>query len=324
VIGAGLAGIACARRLRDAGIHVRLFESQRSPGGRLATRRFAVAGFDHGAQFMTAKDADFRSLLESAQAAGAAGRWRPDWPGADGERELWVGTPAMNSLPRFLAEDLDIEYGARILRLERSQGRWALLDDRGSAHADYDAVVLAVPAPAAAMLAGACTALAARAKTVPIAPCWTALVAFDSPLDGVPDAGFPGDPLLGWFARNGSKSGREARDSWVLHATGDWSRAQFDQPSQNVQRALLDRFSECVGRALPRARLSDGHRWRHARVEFPLQEPFLLDLESGIGFCGDWCLGARAEAAWLSGNALGAALSEARQAMGSGKIRGSR
>jgi predicted NAD/FAD-dependent oxidoreductase len=324
VVGAGLAGIACARRLRDAGLHVRIFESQRSPGGRLATRRFAVASFDHGAQYLTATDAKFRSLLESAQSAGAAVRWRPDWPGGDRGRDLWVGSPAMNSLPRFLARDLEVEYGARILRLERSQGNWALLDDRGSAHTDFSAVVLAIPAPAAAALAGTCTALAARAESVPMAPCWAALVAFDSPLDGVPDAGFPGDALLGWFARNGSKPGRETADSWVLHATGDWSRAEFDQPARNVQRALLDRFSECVGRALPRTLLSDGHRWRQARVEVPLEEPFLLDLEAGIGFCGDWCLDARAEAAWLSGNALGAALSEARHAISSGKIRGSR
>ena len=47
----------------------------------------------------------------------------------------------------------------------------------------------------------------------------------------------------------------------------------------------------------------------------------LLDLESGIGFCGDWCLDARAEAAWLSGRALGSALAEARGGIGSGKMR---
>jgi predicted NAD/FAD-dependent oxidoreductase len=229
----------------------------------------------------------------------------------------------MNSLPRFLAQGLEIEYGARILRLERDRGAWALMDDRGSAHADFSAVVLAVPAPSAAALAGTRTALAARARMVSMTPCWAALVAFELPLDGVPDAAFPGDPMLGWFARNGSKPGRDAPDSWVLHASAGWSRVEFDQPAQDVQGALLDRFSERIGRPLPRAFVTDGHRWRHARVETPLGEPFLLDIEAGIGFCGDWCLEARAEAAWLSGDALGAALSEARHAIGSGKMRGS-
>jgi len=230
----------------------------------------------------------------------------------------------MNSLPRYLARDLDVEYGARIIRLERGRSGWILVDDRGAAHMDFSAVALSLPAPAAAALAGARTPLGARVKSVPMAPCWTALVAFDAPFDGVPDADFSDDPVLDWFARDGSKAGRNARDSWVLHASADWSRIEFDRPAALVQRALLDRFSERIGRSLPRTLVSDGHRWRHARVEVPLGEPFLLDRESGIGFCGDWCLDARAEAAWLSGNALGLALSEARLATSSGKIRGSR
>src|SRR5262245_63774236 len=103
VLGAGLAGIACARALREAGVHARVFEAQRAPGGRLATRRFAVASFDHGAQYLTAADAEFRALLERAAAAGAAGRWEPEWPQRDARGELWVGVPAMNALPRHLA-----------------------------------------------------------------------------------------------------------------------------------------------------------------------------------------------------------------------------
>jgi predicted NAD/FAD-dependent oxidoreductase len=221
VVGAGLAGIACARRLSEAGLEVRVFESQRAPGGRLATRQFSVASFDHGAQYLTATDEKFHALLESAQVAGAAAVWRPDWHGRDQGRELWVGQPAMSSLPRFLAQDLDVEYGARILRLERGGGGWALMDDRGSAHTDFSAVVLAIPAPAAAALAVTRTPLAARVKMVPMAPCWAALVAFESPLDDGPYAGFPDDPLLGWFAHNGSKPGRETPDSWVLYATAD-------------------------------------------------------------------------------------------------------
>lgn len=324
VVGAGLAGIACARALAEAGVAVRVFEAQRAPGGRLATRRFAAASFDHGAQYLTADDPDFRRLLEQAAAAGAAGNWRPAWPQRDGSIALWVGLPSMAALPRLLAADLDVEYGARILRIERARAGWALLDDRGSAHADFSAVAIALPAPAAAALAAGSTPLAVRVRMVPMAPCWAAMVAFDAPLAGVPDAGFAGDPVLAWYARNSSKPGREPRDAWVLHAAADWSRVEFDQPPHNVQRALLDRFSEVVGRALPRALVADVHRWRHARVEAPLGEAFLLDREACVGFCGDWCLEARAEAAWRSGRALGEALAQAQGNAASGKIRGSR
>jgi hypothetical protein len=157
-----------------------------------------------------------------------------------------------------------------------------------------------------------------------MAPCWTTLVAFDAQLPGVPDAGCTGDAVLAWYARNSSKPGREARESFVLQATPEWSRAGFDQGAHTVQRALLDRFSEQIGRALPRVLIADTHRWRHARVEVPLGETCLYDADCGIGFCGDWCLDARAEAAWISGRALGAALAAARAVTASGNIRTSR
>lgn len=324
MIGAGLAGLACARRLRAAGVHARLFEAQRAPGGRLATRRFATASFDHGAQYLTAADAEFRRLLADASRAGAAERWQPDWPGRDREGDLWIGLPAMNALPRFLAQDLDVEYGARVLSIERGRRGWSLLDDRGCAHAGYTAVALALPAPAAAVLAGPHTLAAARARAVPMAPCWAALVAFGAPLPGVPDAASTGDGMLAWYARNSSKPGRDGHEAFVLHASADWSRVEFDQPAHAVERALLDRFSELTGQAMPRALVADAHRWRHARVEVPLGEDYLLDGDAGIGFCGDWCIAPRAEAAWISGRALGAALAAARELTASGKIRGRR
>ena len=322
VIGAGLAGIACARRLCAAGWQLRVFECQRAPGGRIATRRFEAAAFDHGAQYFCVREPSFRALIEAAHAAGAAERWRPRWPGGDQERgELWVGAPGMSALPRFLCQDLDIEYGARITRLERARTGWTLVDDRGAAHPDFGFVVLALPAPEAAVLAGGHTALTDRLRAVPMAPCLAAMVAFAGTLGDVPDAGFTDDEVLPWFARNGSKPGRMAPDAWVLHASADYSRREFDAPPARVQKTLLTRLAGRLGQTLPELLLSDLHRWRHARVEAPLGEPFLFDRELQIGFCGDWCLDARAEAAFLSGDAMGVALSETRYADSSGKMR---
>ena len=110
----------------------------------------------------------------------------------------------------------------------------------------------------------------------------------------------------------------------MLHASAEYSRREFDAPSARVQKTLLTRLSGQLGRKLPAILLSDTHRWRHARVEAPLGEPYLLDRTANIGFCGDWCLDARAEAAFLSGEAAGIAISETRHLDSSGKMRDSR
>ena len=39
VIGAGMAGLSCARHLQEAGCRVTVFDKARGPGGRMSTRR---------------------------------------------------------------------------------------------------------------------------------------------------------------------------------------------------------------------------------------------------------------------------------------------
>ncbi len=53
------------------------------------------------------------------------------------------------------------------------------------------------------------------------------------------------------------------------------------------------------------------HRWRYAMVERAAEEPYLWDAAARIGACGDWCLGSRVEAAFDSGDGLGAAVAAA-------------
>ncbi|WP_269139402.1 FAD-dependent oxidoreductase [Burkholderia vietnamiensis] len=42
IVGAGIAGLACARVLSDAGHHVTVYEKSRGVGGRMSTRRELV------------------------------------------------------------------------------------------------------------------------------------------------------------------------------------------------------------------------------------------------------------------------------------------
>jgi renalase len=91
VIGAGIAGLAAAQRLKRSGAVVTLFEKSREVGGRMATRRIDDLQFDHGAQYFTATGDGFDALVEQWRTAGHVTEW---FDGA------FVGTPRITAPAR--------------------------------------------------------------------------------------------------------------------------------------------------------------------------------------------------------------------------------
>lgn len=317
VVGAGIAGLACAAVLREAGHQVALFDKGRGPGGRMSTRR-VVGGmrFDHGAQYFTARSPEFSEQVAIWEAAGVAA----PWPGrflevldpadaAPSRAVRWVGTPAMNVIVRYEAQLYGARFTIRIARVSRRGKGWHLHSEPGARYGPYDAVALALPAPEAAeLLEGVSDGLQVRARNVVMAPCWAVMMALAEPLD-IPFDGLRlgGDPLI-WAARDSAKPGRPegGAECWVLHAGPEWSRVHLEDDSTYVTANLIDAFARIVSGQPIHISRAGAHRWRHARVETAAGEPALFDAEARVGLCGDWCIGPRVEAAWLSGRELGA------------------
>jgi predicted NAD/FAD-dependent oxidoreductase len=132
------------------------------------------------------------------------------------------------------------------------------------------------------------------------------MIALAQPLD-IPFDGLRlgGEPLV-WAARDSAKPGRPSGglECWVLHAGSGWSQEHFEDDPAHVTARLVDAFARLLPGPPPSVARAGAHRWPHARVETPLGEPALYDAEARVGLCGDWCLGPRVEAAWLSGRAL--------------------
>ena len=103
IIGAGMAGLACARRLADAGLAPVVLDKGRGIGGRVATRRAGSLQFDHGAQYMNAHGSDFAAVLRNLGETGALAGWQ------DGTGQTHsVGVPGMSAIPKALGAGLDI------------------------------------------------------------------------------------------------------------------------------------------------------------------------------------------------------------------------
>ena len=305
VIGAGMAGLTCARALAEAGLRVQVLDKGRGIGGRMATRRAQVAGeemrFDHGAQYVTALDPGFAALLEDAETAGAAAVWDDNGP-----RPRFTGVPGMSALPRFLAADLDVRQRVTVTALTPAATGWTV--HAGDTALTAHRVVLTVPAPQAVTLLGAAHPLAKALDAVEMAPCLTLMAAF--PEAGAPDIRFRADEdhPLPWIARDSSRPGRArpGLSGWVAQASPEWSAQHLEETPDAIAAAMLPLLAEALDLDPAAVLHTSAHRWRYARVTRPLGAPFLTDADTGLWLGGDWCLGPRVEAAWQSGHAIAA------------------
>jgi predicted NAD/FAD-dependent oxidoreductase len=338
VIGAGIAGIACARTLVQAGHQVSLFDKSARPGGRMATRSSPFGGFDHGAQYFTVRDARFAQALQTVP--GLCKPWsantvrvldahgRVAAAGLPAREPHWVPSPGMNALPAAWAEPLarsgSLFLGTRVTRLERDASQvhhWTLhtvgaetaTDHHRAARSGFDAVILALPAWQARELllnSELADTMAQEIGAVEVAPCWTLMLAF-------PNAMQPSFSTLGpqwnaarsthhriaWLARESSKPGRDPVERWTVQASAAWSREHFSDDAARVQAKLGKAFSEVTGiRAEPTH--AETHRWAYAQTLKPLGKSHLWDNRVRLGVCGDWCIGHRVEDAFLSGLSL--------------------
>ena len=312
VIGAGVAGTAAARALKDAGHVVTVFDKSRGAGGRLSTRKEGALQFDHGAQFFIVKDERFARWARAWWQERVITQWHgrvEGEPPRTHPHELvrLVGIPGMNSIAKRMQLDLDVRFGVEVRGLTRDGTRWRLLDAGNHALGEFDVAVVATPAfQAAELIDPSSYALASRIRDeVVMAPCWAVMVHFpESP--GIEwDASFSNVGPLSWLSKNSSKPERPgvAGESWVLHASPAWSYAHLELEPEAVVPMLMDAFFATTGARKVEPSFAKAHLWRAAITQKPLGEACLWDEERRLAVCGDWCLGANIESAFLSGSA---------------------
>ena len=314
VIGAGMAGLACARALLRDGEDVRVFDKGRAPGGRASTRRHDVGSFDHGAQYLTARDPSFRHELARWRRAGLVAPWaarlvslrRGQALPVTGGTRRYVGVPGMSALARHMARDLDVRRAVLVERLVPAGDGWELLG-RGADDVDtrslgrFERVIVTVPADQARALAPAGSDLEERVRGLAMQPCVAVMLALAEPYEVPFDGAFVRDSPLCWVARDSSKPGRAPGDRWVLHAEPSWSLAHLGSAAGDRVDGLVSALEVATGVPLPARSRATAHTWRYALAEEPLDEGLLVDALPGLAWAGAWCHGSRVEGAWLSG-----------------------
>ncbi|WP_245615564.1 NAD(P)/FAD-dependent oxidoreductase [Afifella pfennigii] len=309
IIGAGMAGLAAGRRLAEAGREVVILEKEARPGGRLASETLAGLAVDAGPLYATAREPAFKDFMQAAVFAGRATGWAPRGKPDD---EPWlIGLPTMSALAEYCADGLDIRTGLTVERIGHASEGYILQSEGAGPLGPFDAVIVAIAAPGAEPLLKAHGRPFERIAEVQMRPTLSGLFSFGAALPIAAEylAGMPG---IAAAARNRSRAGRAWQDEgeiWIVHGDGDVSQELMQQSDEAATARLMKLLADQASEALPAPISAKILRYPHARVDRPLGEACLTGGRGRLVACGDWCLGARLEAAFLSGVAAADAVS---------------
>ncbi|WP_219419128.1 NAD(P)/FAD-dependent oxidoreductase [Pseudonocardia nigra] len=305
VVGAGVAGLACAVELAAAGVPVRVLERSDVVGGRMATADVAGRPVDLGAAYFTVRDPGFAEVVARWETAGLARPWTDELAVlAGGSRDRapgpmrWAAPGGLRSLVEELATDLPVQLSHEVHRV----GPGPVVDGE-----PVDVAVLAMPDPQALRLldpdAPAAAELAERRwrPVIAVAAGWA-----EREWERLPAAFVNDHPVLSLVADDGDRRGDDA-PVLVAHSTGEVAAAHRRDP-EGAAVPVLAAVRDLLGLTAP-PQWTHVRYWPHGAPLADRERPFHLG-DDGVALAGDGWGSARIETAWRSGTLLGQAVAQ--------------
>jgi predicted NAD/FAD-dependent oxidoreductase len=306
IIGAGIAGLAAGRRLRESGVDAVIFEKSRGPGGRCATRRQDGFIWDTGATSILPRGKRLeRVMLEQLPTDDLVEITKPVFvhhnlrvsPG-DSSRggRRWAYQSGINRLAHLLAEGLEIRPKVSITEIGRSGSQYIINEEA------FDRLVITVPTPQASLL------LWSLAESRPIAnvryrPCLSVCLGFEAPLPDLPYFAVL-DPTqqhpMVWLSAESVKCPLR-KSSVVIQINREYSRRWFDRAEDEIIETAVQYVTHLWGEAYATPIATDTMRWKYAQPEALARFDLVNPPGSTLVLAGDALWGGHVEDAFESG-----------------------
>ena len=305
IVGAGISGLMAATYLAEKGKDPVLFDKGRGPGGRMSTRRFGEFRLDHGAQFFTVRESRFEKYVQSWEKAGVAKIWCKGFSSAGDGHPRFRGTEGMNSIPKWLAGQLDVRTGHKVKSVRFVNNLWHLdFEDSQSISADQLLMTSPVPQTIALLEAGQVelsTSTKSYLSLISYDPCIAMMVLPKNPLSMPEHGGWQiNEEPLQFVADNQLKGLPNPGQALTFHlgpqtSTEHWESGP-EKLSDLVRGELRKRGKDLVIEDI------QIHRWRYSQPSTLHDGSFLMaEGVPNLVCAGDAFAGPKIEGAALSG-----------------------
>lgn len=322
--------MTAGRILAKAGHEVTIFEKNKGYGGRMATRyggKDLASKMDQGLSYFGVKSNEFREFTAELLDHELIQTWGDNFAAYDGENFLgsapnqtsaacYTSTHGMNKIGKYLGRWVDIHTETKVGGLtyfgtNRSKKRSWMMNLTSSKTFEADAVIIALPAPQAY---GIISSTIDETNTLKIVreidevsyrpafslmagygsretPRWEGVMCKNSPLD---------------FISNEKLKRDSQETSFVLHASGPFSREQRKSDEDKVIKKMLGEFAKIAGGWAASPGWQQLHFWRYSRAEKVINSPYLEleDEDAPLALIGDYLNGNTVDDAYRSGYLL--------------------
>ena len=305
IVGAGISGLMAATYLAEKGKNSVIFDKGRGPGGRMSTRRFGEFRLDHGAQFFTVRDPRFEKYVQGWEKAGVARIWCKGFSGTGDGHPRFRGTEGMNSIPKWLAGQLDVRTGHKVKSIRFVNNLWHL-DFENSQSVSADQLLMTSPVPQTiALLEAGQVELAPTTRNflslISYDPCISLMVIPKKPLFMPEHGGWQiNEEPLQFVADNQLKGLPNPGQALTFHLGPQTSTEHWESGPERLSELVTGELRE-RGKDLVIEDIQI-HRWRYSQPSLLHNESFLVaEGVPNLFYAGDAFAGPKIEGAALSG-----------------------
>jgi renalase len=288
IIGAGVSGLLCGKRLTEAGHSVLILDKGRNIGGRLSTRRTDGAVFHHGASSLP----DFYSHNDLPEFGLEIFKRAEKEKIIQRKENLFEPINSVSEFVNYCGTNLNIRESCEAISLNL-QNKTIGLQCRGGVYENkpYDLLILSIPPNQAKTLINRqINKFDDLLEGVRMRSSAAALFSFDLNPEPIKDKYFSNEKVCIQVENNRFKCNQQLF-CLTVHTKEPFAKKVVKTSKNQIKDILLKELSDTIPFSLPKPIYEAGHRWLYGFTERSLGKSYLFYNKENVGICGDWCLG---------------------------------
>ena len=310
VLGSGLSGSRIASLL-NKNYSVEIFDKAKGIGGRSSNKKLnKLISFDHGLQYYSPKDNQFRNFLKKLIKQKVLKIWEGNHLDFTFKKKMnyqkIIGVKGNNDLNKYLIKNIKKKLNEEIVRIKFKEKYWEISGKNDKFFSKN--LIITFPFNQTKKIAKRYLDTNFLNQNIKMTPNITLLVKQKTnkkiPISSIKLR----NKIISWAASENSKKRFFSKDNyWTVQTSENYSKKIINLYKKNrnyYSNQIIKEFSNILNIKSKRFKLFKLHGWKYSYNKYKTNRECLWNKKYQIGICGDWFIGPNAEASWRSAVAL--------------------